>query len=258
MLEYVINGKQDGPVVLMGSSLGATTRMWDNQIPYLEQDYKVVRFNAPGHGSAEEGIRNLAPGDKSASTVEGFAQQVLELADHLEAETFSYVGLSLGGAIGQELAIQAPERVDKLVLACTAAKFAVPEVWEDRAALVRERGMEPLREPSAGKWFTEGFAESSQEAQQLLDELVALQPQGYAAACDAVSRFDSTGQLAQISAPTLVVAGAEDVSTPPEVVKVLADGISGARFEIVEGAAHLGNVEARDEFGRLISQFLTL
>lgn len=256
MLHHIISGNPEGPTVIMGSSLGTTSRMWENQLPYLEEDFRIIRFDTPGHGRSLEGVQQVAPGESSDATVADFAAQVLALADHLGVDTFSYVGLSLGGAIGQQLALDAPERLEKLVLTCTAAKFGQPQVWQDRAKAVRENGMAWLREPSEGKWYTEGFAAGDQSAQTLLDDLATLDPQGYAAACDAVSRFDVTEQLPKITAPTLVIAGSADVSTPPAVVEILARGIPGARFEIVEGAAHIGNIEGREEFGRLIGEFL--
>lgn len=256
MLHHTISGNPAKPAVLMGSSLGTTSRMWENQLPYLEDDFRVVRFDSPGHGRSLEGVEHVAPGRSSAATVADFAAQVLELADHLGIDTFSYVGLSLGGAIGQQLALDAPHGIDKLVLTCTAAKFGQPQIWQDRAKAVRENGMGWLREPSAGKWYTDGYAASSQLAQVLLDDLVALDPQGYAAACDAVSRFDVTDRLTEITVPTLVIAGAQDISTPPAVVEVLAQGIPNAEFHVVDGAAHLGNIEAPEQFGQLINKFL--
>lgn len=256
MLHHVISGNPNGPAVLMGSSLGTSHRMWRNQLPYLEEHFRVVLFDAPGHGQSQKGIERKAPGELSDATVEDFAAQVLELADHLDLETFSYVGLSLGGAIGQQLALDAPERVERLVLTCTAAKFGQPQVWHDRARGVREEGMEWLREPSAGKWFTEGFADKDAEAQALLDALVESDPDGYAAACDAVSRFDVTDRLGEIAVPTVVIAGAADSSTPPAVVEILAQGIPHAEYYVVDSAAHLGNLEAPQEFSRIIRSFL--
>ncbi|WP_197088395.1 3-oxoadipate enol-lactonase [Corynebacterium occultum] len=256
MLHHIVSGNQNGPAVFMGSSLGTTSAMWNNQLPYLEEDFQVIRFDSPGHGKSLEGIQEKASGESSDATVKNFAAQVLELADHLGIDTFSYVGLSLGGAIGQQLALDAPQRIEKLVLTCTAAKFGQPEIWQDRARNVRENGMEWLREPSAGKWFTENYADGNAGAQKLLDDLVALNPHGYSAACDAVARFDVTDQLHEIPTPTLVIAGSEDVSTPPAVVEVIAKGIPGAEYHVVEGAAHVGNIEAPEEFGRLIGNFL--
>lgn len=256
MLHYTISGNSNGPAVIMGSSLGTTARMWDNQMPYLEDDFHIIRFDNPGHGGSLDGVETKSPGESSDATVSGFAAQVVNLADSLSLDTFSYVGLSLGGAIGQQLALDFPKRIRKLVLTCTAAKFGQPQNWLDRAKAVREDGMGWLREPSMGKWFTEGFAEGSETAQALLDELVALDPQGYASACDAISRFDLLEKIDEISAPTLVIGGAQDVSTPPEVVEVLAKGIPNSELHVVDGAAHLGNIEAPAQFGQLIGEFL--
>lgn len=256
MLHYIVSGNPTGPTVFLGSSLGTTSRMWANQLGYLEDDFRVVRFDSPGHGQSIDGIQQKSPGESSDASIAAFAAQVLEIADELEVDRFAFVGLSLGGAIGQQLALDASERVEKLVLTCTAAKFGEPQIWHDRARGVRENGMGWLREPSAAKWYTEGFAQQSEEAQVLLDDLIHLDPDGYAAACDAVSRFDVTDRLHDIVTPTLVIAGAEDVSTPPTVVGVLAERIPGAEYHVISGAAHLGNIEAPDEFGRLIGEFL--
>lgn len=256
MLHHIQSGNATGPAVLLGSSLGTTSRMWENVLPYLEDTHNVIRFDTTGHGQSAPGSAPVSAGETSDATVEGFAADVLKLADALGIEKFSYIGLSLGGAIGQQLALDAPERLENLVVTCTAAKFGAPEVWQDRAKNVREKGMDWLREPSAGKWYTEGFADKSREAQVLLDNLVALDPEGYAQACDAVSAFDVTDRLHDITTPTLVIAGSEDVSTPPAVVKIIADGIPEARFEVVEGAAHIGNIEAPEQYGALIANFL--
>lgn len=256
MLHHIQSGNLNGPAVLMGSSLGTTFRMWENILPHLEEHYRVIRFDTPGHGHSAATSPAVAAGETSGATVAGFATAVLDLADALGIETFSYIGLSLGGAIGQQLALDAPERLENLIVTCTAAKFGAPEIWQDRARNVREQGMDWLREPSAGKWYTPGFAERDEAACLLLDDLVALDPEGYAQACDAVSKFDVTAQLPSITTPTLVIAGAEDVSTPPAVVQIIADTIPEARFEVVAGAAHIGNLEAPEAYGVLIAEFL--
>lgn len=256
MLHYIQSGNINGPAILMGSSLGTTSRMWENVLPYLEDTHNVIRFDTAGHGQSAAGSAPVPAGETSDATVEAFATDVLKLADVLKIEKFSYIGLSLGGAIGQQLALDAPERLENLIVTCTAAKFGAPEIWQDRAKNVREQGMDWLREPSASKWYTEGFADKSQEAQLLLDDLVALDPEGYAQACDAVSKFDVTNRLKDITTPTLVIAGSEDVSTPPAVVQIIADNIPEASFEVIEGAAHIGNIEAPEQYGAMIASFL--
>lgn len=255
MLNHVISGNQNGPAVLMGSSLGTSLDMWANQLPYLEETFRVVRFDTPGHGKSLDGVQEVAPGELSDATVDSFAAQVLELANHLDIDSFHYVGLSLGGAIGQQLALDAPERLQRLVLTCTAAKFGDPSIWTDRGRKVREEGLSWLREPSAQKWYADP-ENLEADATALLDDLEKASPQGYAAATDAVSRFDVTDRLSAITTPTLVIAGAQDVSTPPAVVETIANGIDGARFEVVDGAGHLGNIDQPEAFGRLIGDFL--
>jgi 3-oxoadipate enol-lactonase len=255
MLNYEASGNSTGPVLFMGSSLGATLRMWENLLPELEPHFRVVRFDTRGHGRSADN-EAVPAGEESTRTIAELAKDVIELADELNIDSFHYAGLSLGGAIGQELAVSYPERIQSLILCCTAAKFGEPTPWQDRAARVRAEGMAWLRQPSSDRWFTEGFAESSEFAQVLLDELEGLSADGYANACDAVARFDARDQLAEIKAATLVIAGADDLATPPAVVRILADGIPGARYLEVEGAAHIANAERPDAFAQAIRDFV--
>lgn len=229
--------------------------MWENLMPGLEPVFRVIRFDTRGHGGSVDG--EAAPaGQVSTRTVEELAKDVIELADELNIGQFHYAGLSLGGAIGQELAISYPGRIQSLILCCTAAKFGEPKPWQDRAARVRTEGMEWLRQPTADRWFTEGYAANNEPARTLLDELVGLSPDGYANACDAVARFDASKRLHEIVVPTLVIAGAQDLATPPAVVKLLADGIPGAKYLEIDGVAHIANVERPDAFVQAITEFI--
>lgn len=227
-----------GTVVLCGS-LGSAASIWDAQLPALG-GRRVVRVDHPGHGGA-----SLA----DVHDVGDLADRVLAAVDD---DTFSFVGLSLGGAVGMQLALTAPDRLDRLVLACTAARFGEPEQWRERAAVVRAEGLEAIADAVLARWFTPRFA----GAGPYRDVLLATDPEGYARCCEALARWDVRDALGAVRAPTLVLAGAEDPSTPPETVELVAAGIPGARFEVIERAAHIPSVEQADVFNRLIEEHL--
>lgn len=225
-------------VVLCGS-LGSTSAMWDAQRPALERR-RVVFIDHPGHGDAPAA---------DVGTVADLAALVLERAG---AASFSFVGLSLGGAVGIQLALSAPQRVDRLVLACTSARFGEPADWEARAALVRRDGLEPLVDVVLGRWFTAAFGDLNGFRQMFL----STDRESYAQCSDALARWDVRGQLGRIDAATLVIAADEDPSTPPEHAELIAHSIPGARLELIERAAHLANVERPDTFNALLEEWL--
>jgi 3-oxoadipate enol-lactonase len=228
------DGPGDAPVVVLGPSLGTTTGLWAPQLPALTERWRVLRYDLPGHGQSPP------PGGGGPLTVGDLAAQVLEVLDAEGVTRFAYAGVSLGGAVGAELALAAPDRVASLVLCCTSPRFGPPEGWRERAALVRREGVGPVADTAAGRWFTPGFT----GADPYVAMLRATDPAGYAACCDALAAFDATDRLARITAPTLVVAGAEDAPTPPAGHgDVLADRIPGAQLVVVDGAGHLANVE---------------
>lgn len=240
-LHHQVDG--DGPVVLLSGSLGATLAMWDDQVPALRGMFRVLRYDHPGHGGSPLGdiadIRSLARG-------------VVELLDELEIERASFCGLSLGGAVGMHLALDAPERIDRLVLACTAARFGTAQTWDERIALVREGGMEAIADAVLPRWFTPAFA----DVQRFRAMLVALPPETYVRYCEILREFDLSGVLGAIGSPTLAIAGAEDPTSPPEQVESLAAEIAGARVVVIDRAAHLANVERPDEFNDALLEHL--
>lgn len=227
-----------GTVVLCGS-LGSTSAMWEPQLPAL-QGRRVLKVEHPGHGGAP--VTNV-------HEVEDLAARVL---DEAGADTFSFVGLSLGGAVGMRLALDAPDRVEKLVLACTSPRFGEPESWYERAATVREHGLEAIADAVLSRWFTPAFADIDRFREMFL----SVDPEGYARCCEALARWDVRDELGEIAAPTLVISATEDPATPPATGEVLASGIPGARFEVLENAAHLASAERPDDFNRLLEEHL--
>ncbi|WP_207946690.1 3-oxoadipate enol-lactonase [Actinomadura sp. 7K507] len=227
-----LDGPVDAPVVVLGPSLGTSMDLWLPQLPALARAWRVLRYDLPGHGGA--------PPPGGPFTVEDLADGVVRLLDGLGIGRAAYAGVSLGGAVGIALALRAPERLGSLVLCCTSPRFGDPEPWHGRAGLVRREGTGPVAETAAGRWFTPEFTGAEPYAAMLR----ATHPAGYAGCCDALARFDATGRLGEITAPTLVIAGAQDAPTPPEGhADRLAAGIPDASLTVVEGAGHLANAE---------------
>ncbi|HTR32301.1 MAG TPA: alpha/beta fold hydrolase [Gaiellaceae bacterium] len=219
--------------LVYSGSLGSTAAMWEPQPP---ADYA---FELPGHGAAPvvDGV-----------TIDSLARTIL---DSVEGP-FSYVGLSIGGPIGMRVAALAPERVERLVLACTSTRFGEAAQWHDRAATVRAGGLETIVDTIMGRWFTPGFGDVARWREMFL----SVDREGYARCCEALAGWDGSGDLRRIEAPTLVIAGAEDPTSPPSAAEEIAALVPGARVEVIDGAAHLANVEAADAFNRLLGGFL--
>jgi len=235
-LGYRIDGPEGRPPLVLAASLGTTLELWDPQLSTLAEDFQVVRFDHPGHGRSP--IRD-AP-----VTVESLADDVVELLDTLEFERVSFCGLSLGGMVGMALALRAAERLDRLVLCCTAAYLGPVEGWHERAGIVRARGTSAIANAVLGRWFTERFrAEHPDPVAHCRQMLEGIRPEGYAACCEAIARWDARSEVGAIQAPTLVISGADDVATPPTDGAFLAGSIRGADLTILSDCAHLANVE---------------
>jgi 3-oxoadipate enol-lactonase len=243
-LSYDVTGPQDAPVLVVGPSLGTTFRMWDPQVPALSQKFRVVRYDHLGHGGSA-----VLPGPY---TVDRLADAVLSLVDDLGVDSFHYAGLSLGGMVGMAIAARVPRRVLRLALLCTSAYLPPAQAWRDRADAVRAGGTASIAEAVSTRWFTAGFTgRAPYEAM-----LVATPDDGYAACCAAIETMDLRPRLGDITAPTLVVAGAQDLPTPPPHGELIAQSVPGARFELVEGAGHLANVEQPAEITALLLDHL--
>ncbi|HEY3748243.1 MAG TPA: 3-oxoadipate enol-lactonase [Pseudonocardiaceae bacterium] len=240
-LSYDVAG--DGPVLVVGSSLGTTMRMWEPQFDALVERFRVVRYDHLGHGGS-----SVPPGPY---TVDRLADSVLSLVDDLGVERFHYLGLSLGGMVGMTIAARLPDRVDRLALLCTSAYLPPAEGWLDRAATVRAEGTAAITEGALGRWFTPAFTDTDPYAAML----AATPDEGYAGCCEAIAAMDLRPVIGDITASTLVIAGSSDPATPPEHGRLIADTVPGARFELVD-AAHLANVERPAEVTGLLLDHL--
>jgi 3-oxoadipate enol-lactonase len=226
-----LHGDAGAPFLVLPCSLGTSRELWDPA--RYAQHFRVLRYEHRGHGESE-----TPPGPY---TVEQLAGDALDLLDELGVERASWIGLSLGGMVAMWIAACAPERVDRLVLACTSARVPSPQAYAERAGVVRAQGVEPVADAVVARWFTPAASDELRARFRAI--LVATPSEGYAGCCEAVADWDFGERLGDIVAPTLVVAGAEDESTPAAHTDLLVQRIPGARGTVLEGAAHLANLE---------------
>ncbi|HLH45692.1 MAG TPA: 3-oxoadipate enol-lactonase [Acidimicrobiales bacterium] len=237
-----IDGPDGAPAVVLSNSLGTTWRMWDPQLPTLTQRFRVVRYEHRGHG----GTAPPAPGPYRIADLGG---DVIELLDHLGVERASICGLSLGGMVALWLAAHHPQRVERLVLACTAAELGPPEGWTERAATVRADSPAAMAPALLWRWFTPGFVGRRPDVAELVTEMLgSAAAEGYAGCCEAIGAMDQRPDLGSVVAPTLVIAGAQDPVTPPARCLELQAGVPGAALVVLPGAAHLANIEQAAAF----------
>ncbi len=229
-------GSPDAPPILFSNSLGTTHRMWDAVVAELSAEFRCIRCDTRGHGSSTHGGASYEIAD--------LADDVVAVLDNLGIETIHFAGLSLGGMIGQSLAAKYPGRLRSLTLMATSAFMPTAESWRDRAALVRREGTQAIVDATLQRWFTSGFrAESEMTTRAVADEFRAVDREGYAAACEAISRMDLRPSLARIDVPTRIIAGREDPATPVAMAEELHAGIAGSTLAILSPAAHLLAVE---------------
>ncbi len=248
-LDHTLEGAPDAPALLLCNSLGSTRAMWDAAAPALRERYRLVRFELRGHGRSES-----PPGPWDVADLGG---DVLGLMDELSLSRAHVCGLSLGGMVAMWLAINAPERVDRLVLCCTSARLGPVSMWVERARSVRAGGTECVAGAVVERWVTPEWRRAHPDESERLRAMVAATPaHGYAECCGAIERMDLQPLLGVISAPTLVIAAERDPSTPPDHARAIATGVSGSRLQLLPDAAHLAVVEQPEAVSTLIAEHL--
>jgi 3-oxoadipate enol-lactonase len=247
-IHYQIDGSRDAPVLVLSNSLGTNLAMWDRQIGALASSFRIHRYDCRGHGRSL-----LSPGPYS---IELLGRDVVSLLDHLKLARVHFCGLSLGGMVGMWLGAHEPGRVDRLVLANTAAQLGPAQAWDARMAAVGQGGMMAVTGTIIERWFTPAFRERCPaEVEAVRQALLTTPPEGYIACCAAVRDMDQRGALASIQSPTLVIAGRHDPATPTATCRAVADAIHGACFTEFS-AAHLSNIEAAAAFNQAVLDFL--
>jgi 3-oxoadipate enol-lactonase len=222
--------------------------MWEPQASEVRKKFRLLRYDTRGHGQSSS-----TPGPYS---IEQLGRDVIALLDALELDRVHFCGLSMGGMIGMWLAVNAPERLRKLVLSNTGARIGTSEAWNARIEAVRKNGMKSVAAAVVDRWFSPAFREKAPATvSNTLKMLEEANPEGYAACCAAVRDFDFREQLSKIRMPVLVIAGAHDPATPPADGRFLVDHIPGARYVELD-AAHLSNIEDQARFTREVTSFL--
>ena len=246
-LFYRLEGKSDLPLLVLSHSLGCDHEMWAPQMPDLLQHFQVLRYDTRGHGASA-----IPDGDY---TLEQLGQDVIRLADKLGLAKFAFCGISMGGAVGQWLAINAPQRLSALVLSNTSPKFGTPDTWDARRKAVLEGGMQAIVDATMQRFFSSDKQESIW-AQSTRAVLLGTDPKGYAACCAALRDADLRPGLSRISTPTLVLGSDKDPSTPWEGNgSILARDIPGAKAVRLQ-TAHLSNLEQPQAFTMAVLEFL--
>jgi len=248
-IHYTIEG--EGPVVTLSHSLGCSLSMWDDQVRALKGRYRVLRFDTRGHGQT-----SAPPGPY---TLEQQVEDVHGLLTGLGIRETHFVGLSLGGMIGQLFALKYPEVVRSLVLCDTTSRFPadVGPVWEERIRTVEAKGMEAMVEPTLQRWFTAPFRERRPEVMDRVRAMLrATPPQGYTGCCHAIPKINTTDRLREVRCPALVIVGEEDPGTPVEMARAIYAALPSAELVILRSASHLSNMEQPEEFNRVLLGFL--
>ncbi|MBX9363007.1 4-carboxymuconolactone decarboxylase [Streptomyces sp. WAC04114] len=234
-LQYRFDGPEDAPVLILGPSLGTTWHMWDRQIPELIKQWRVFRFDLPGHGGAPA---------YPAGSVGDLTTRLLATLEGLGVQRFGYAGCALGGAVGIELALRHPERLASLALIATSPRFGSADEFRQRGVIVRTNGLDPIARTAPERWFTGGFAAAQPAITEWAVQMVRTTDPGcYIASCEALASFDVRPELGRVGVPTLVLVGSDDQVTGPAEARTLVAGIPDARLAVVPGASHLVPVE---------------
>jgi 3-oxoadipate enol-lactonase len=248
-VQHRLEGPEGAPVLAFSNSLGTTGEMWDEPAAALSDRFRILRYEARGHGDSP-----APPGPYSVAELGG---DFVARLDRLGIESVALCGLSIGGITGMWLGANAPERIEALAICCTGAQLPPSEMWIDRAATVRAEGVEAVVEATIERWFTPGFIEGNQATvERVRKTFLTTDPEGYAGCCEALAEFDMRGELGAVKPPTLVIGGDDDPVGTPERVRELEAGIPAARLVTLPGR-HLVAVEQPELFGATLLQHLS-
>jgi 3-oxoadipate enol-lactonase len=246
---YRWDGPESAPVLVFSNSLGTQLSMWDSQIPELSKSFRILRYDTRGMG--------LSTTNGELHGIAGLATDLIELLDALSIPRAHFCGLSMGGAVGIWLGVNAPERFDNFILCNTAARIGAPDLWHTRIAKVREAGMAGLTEAILDRWFTKSFHQRAPEGIAAMRRmLLEANPEAYIACCGALRDNDQRETARRIKSRTLIIAGTHDAVTPPSDAHFLESQITGARYVELD-AAHISNIEAAGNFTAAVQHFLT-
>jgi len=248
-LAYRVDG--EGPWLLMSHSIACDLSMWDAQVAALSARFRILRYDLRGHGASE-----VPPGPY---TLDMLAEDAHGLLAALGIEHCHWLGLSIGGIIGQVFALKHPGMLDTLVLADTASRMP-PEAlpgWDERIRLASASGMAGMLEPNLGRWFTAGFRAREPEIVAKISRLVLATPvAGYIGCAHAVPTINVTHRLKEVRCPALVIVGELDPTSPPAMAREIHEALPGSELAVIASAAHLCNIEQPRAFNRVLGDFL--
>ncbi len=251
-IQYELTGPETAPVVMLSHCLAGSMRIWDHQFKILAEKYRVLRYDIRGHGGSSAPDQDY--------TMEMLADDAAALLDVLGIESAHFMGISLGGMLGQTLTLRHPEKISSLILCDTAAqipKETRPD-WEDRINAARNQGMTALAGGTLERWLSPDFQKDYPEIVEKIKQIILATPvEGFAGCCRAISHFDVLGQLTRISVPTLILVGENDPGTPVEMSEQIHQAISGSVMVQLGRAYHLSNIEAAPEFNENVAVFLS-
>lgn len=249
---YEIHGKEGAPWLVFSHSLACTVRMWDGEIARHKESFRVLAYDTRGHG------QSAAP--HGPYTLEQLADDLFFLLKHLKIDQPHYVGLSMGGMIGQTAALKYPGIFRTLTLCDTTSRYpaeAAP-MWQERIRVAESKGMAPLVQGTIERWFTEDFRKNHPDKVKPVANLIATTPvPGYVGCCAAIPKINLTARLKEIRTPTLVICGNDDPATPPAMAREIQQNIPGAQLTLIPQAAHLSNIEQPEAFNRALGEFLS-
>jgi 3-oxoadipate enol-lactonase len=249
---YEIHGKQGAPWLAFSHSLACSVRMWDAQIEAFKDRFRILAYDTRGHG------KSAAPA--GPYTLEAMADDLRALVSHLDIQRLHFVGLSMGGMIGQTFAIKYPGVFSSLTLADTTSRYpaeAAP-LWQERIRTAETKGMQPLVQPTLERWFTAPFRQNNPDIVRKIATAISTTPvAGYAGCCAAIPKINVTARLKDIKCPVLVICGEQDPGTPPAMAREIHQNAPGSRLVMIPQAAHLSNLEQPEAFNRALEGFLT-
>jgi len=246
-LNAEISGPPSGPPLVLIHALGTDLHIWDEVLPLLPPGLRILRFDLRGNGASD-----VPPAPYNMGTL---IRDTERLMDHFALKDAVILGLSIGGLIAQGLAVKRLDLIRAMILSNTAARIGRPEQWQARIAAVRATGMESLADATMERWLGRKWRDHP-ALPSLRKTFLATDPEGWMGCAAAISGTDFFETTATLTLPTLAIAGANDGSTPPDLVRETAALIRGHRFALMRGTGHIPPVEKPAEYGALLSQFL--
>ena len=248
-INYTIEG--EGPWLTLSHSLACNLHMWDEEAKRLSKRYKVLRYDTRGHG------KSGAPA--GAYTLELLADDLHGMLQALGVQSTHFVGLSMGGMIGQTFALKYPGMFKSLALCDTTSRYPAEAagVWVERIKTVEAQGMEPMVVPTLERWFTASYRKARPEAVEKVAAMIRTTPvPGFVGCCHAIPKINLTSRLAEIRCPSLVIVGKDDPGTPVAMAEDIHRALPGSELVIIASAAHLSNLEQPDAFNKALGEFL--